>query len=532
MKHVVIAVLCAALLLSSHLASRAGQGVMMHGTIATALVCTPNYPAGKTSFAVPVTPGTVVATCTPQPVGWSGVVDIDPSVDGSAFSLVASPTASSGAAVAIIVGAAPLTTAKVYTFNINTNPGVPTQLNITVGSTSPPSGSTPAITVNGAASGASVAAGSSVTVAASGGPANPLDWVGLCTSNSTCGVNSGDYSDYAFLANCSKTHPTTGVSSGSCSLKAFSVSGNYYANFFPNNASSGPLATASFTVTGGGGGGGPPPGGGGGGGAGSILPPGNWTNVFDYEFNGSGAPSAIAYGASTGTSAQGIDWTQWSITGGEGGNQGSYAFAGPNTALTHCSNTLWESGGSLHITTYGTVGVNGQSVANPSYGCEIKHLANWQGSAMYFEQRTNQDNNMNPAGWSSLGWLCCGNDNVFGGAGWEVDVMEVNSGGNPDNTYGGAVFYNNYAGVQQIIGVQGQPTGWHITGTLMSKTSGVTLYVDGVNMGTGNPWGCSSSTPCTFSESNYRFSNALHNNSSLAPSSVGVLIDWARIYYQ
>jgi len=42
------------------------------------------------------------------------------------------------------------------------------------------------------------------------------------------------------------------VNSGSCTLTASSVNGNYYADFFANNATTGPLAVVPFTVTGGG----------------------------------------------------------------------------------------------------------------------------------------------------------------------------------------------------------------------------------------------------------------------------------------
>lgn len=271
---------------------------------------------------------------------------------------------------------------------------------------------------------------------------------------------------------------------------------------------------------------------------GSICPPGGtWTNIFDDEFNGSGAPSPITTGSLTGTSAQGIDWTKWTLSNYEGSKDNAYNFAvtvppGQTVALIHCSNTVWEAGGYLHIITSGTVGVNQQTVANPSLGCNIIHGTPWQGSAMYFEELVNDDNNQSPAGWSSKGWLCCANDNVFGGATWEVDVMEVNSGGNPQGTYGGEVFYNGYASTTQIIGVQPLPAGWHRTGILMSRTSGTTLYVDGNNMNGANPWGCSASTPCTFGGSNYFFSNSLQNSSTAAPSTVGTLVDWARIYYQ
>lgn len=109
----------------------------------------------------------------------------------------------------------------------------------------------PAITVNGKSSGASVMAGVPITVAVSGGPGNPKDWMGVCntpspTSGANCEHSGGDA--WAFLSNCASDPPASGVTSGSCTLYAPVVTGPWYVDYLTNNTYNS-IASASFTVT-------------------------------------------------------------------------------------------------------------------------------------------------------------------------------------------------------------------------------------------------------------------------------------------
>lgn len=150
----------------------------------------------------------------------------------------------------VVPSGTPLSAARDYSVCVidtmngvtNSNVGWPLTVHVTA-----PTG--PAITVNGQPSGAQVAPGASITVAVSGGPANPGDWIGLCNSNTTCNYGTYDYYDWSYL-NCSPTQPTFGQAAASCSLHVPSVTGTYYADFISDNGSTHSIvAYAPFTVT-------------------------------------------------------------------------------------------------------------------------------------------------------------------------------------------------------------------------------------------------------------------------------------------
>jgi hypothetical protein len=155
--------------------------------------------------------------------------------------------------------------------------GGQTDLNVSITVTH---GGTPTITVN---NGATVTAGSTVPVTVTNGNGDPGARMALCTVSTTCGGSNADYSDWDYL-NCTKTEPTTGLTSATCNLTAFSSAGSYTGDFLGNTTSpTDVIASVPFTVKGGGGGGGSfplgtpcsqiP---------GSTCPPGqNWTLVTE-----------------------------------------------------------------------------------------------------------------------------------------------------------------------------------------------------------------------------------------------------------
>ena len=138
-------------------------------------------------------------------------------------------------AMLIMVGAVPVQPVQ------PTQPGIP-----------PPSGGTPpppSITVNGASGGTTVTAGASMSVAVANGPGNATDWVGVCNAGVPISSTQCDRAGYSWdYLNCTRTAPTVGVTSATCSLSAPSVAGNYYAVFFSNNSYT-VLASAPFGVT-------------------------------------------------------------------------------------------------------------------------------------------------------------------------------------------------------------------------------------------------------------------------------------------
>src|SRR5215472_4010421 len=94
---------------------------------------------------------------------------------------------------------------------------------------------------------------------------------------------------------------------------------------------------------------------------GSILPPCpggcTWSIGFDDEFNGNGSP-----GYPQGDSRNGVDWTKWFQPYADDTTAWSYS---ANT-VTDCKDTVFESGGYLHILPWGTVDTH-----NGGFACEI-----------------------------------------------------------------------------------------------------------------------------------------------------------------
>src|SRR6516162_11534494 len=121
-----------------------------------------------------------------------------------------------------------------------------------------PSPSSPSITVNGSSSGTTVSAGASMSVRVANGPGNRADWIGVCNAGVPTSPTQCDYAGYSWdYLNCTQTYPSTGSTSGSCSLAAPGRGGNYIVGFFSNDTYT-VLASAPFTISGGGGGSGGP----------------------------------------------------------------------------------------------------------------------------------------------------------------------------------------------------------------------------------------------------------------------------------
>lgn len=79
---------------------------------ATSVACKIAYPAGQTSFSVPVAAGTVVASCAMQPSSWSGLLTLS-GADGALFSLNGDN---------VVVGSAPITAARNYSITVSAAP--------------------------------------------------------------------------------------------------------------------------------------------------------------------------------------------------------------------------------------------------------------------------------------------------------------------------------------------------------------------------------------------------------------------------
>lgn len=91
--------------------------ISITGPPATSISCPVNYPAGQTGFPAPVAPGTLMATCTVSPTGWSGSLSIG-GPDASYFAL-SSATVST---VSVTVGAAAITQPRVYSITVTASP--------------------------------------------------------------------------------------------------------------------------------------------------------------------------------------------------------------------------------------------------------------------------------------------------------------------------------------------------------------------------------------------------------------------------
>jgi hypothetical protein len=108
---------------------------------------------------------------------------------------------------------------------------------------------TPAITVNGLASGAVVPPSSTLSLAVAGGPADRTDWAGIATSGQTQNTETV----YAYLVTGTAQRPPVGaqgVSSAILSLPAPGSNGNYEARFYADNGTTTAtlIATAPFVV--------------------------------------------------------------------------------------------------------------------------------------------------------------------------------------------------------------------------------------------------------------------------------------------
>lgn len=105
----------------------------------------------------------------------------------------------------------------------------------------PPPGS-PAITVDGVASGATVIDTGSFNVAVSNGPGNPTDWIAI----STAGSPDSNFGGWAYLDG-SHTAPTVGLTTATLTMDAPTPDSAYEARFYADNGFT-VLARAPFLV--------------------------------------------------------------------------------------------------------------------------------------------------------------------------------------------------------------------------------------------------------------------------------------------
>jgi uncharacterized protein YegP (UPF0339 family) len=105
--------------------------------------------------------------------------------------------------------------------------------------------STAQLAVNGVAppTSVAVAAGSEAVVSVSGGPANPLDWVGLYAE----GAADGAFLDWRYL-NDAAVAPSSGVAAATLHFTMPTTAGTYEFRFFANNGYGRLATSAAVTV--------------------------------------------------------------------------------------------------------------------------------------------------------------------------------------------------------------------------------------------------------------------------------------------
>jgi hypothetical protein len=86
--------------------------IVIQSAPSTALSCPINYPTGKTYFTAPVAAGTLIATCSVTPSGWSGALTLS-GPDAASFAL---------SGLNLSVGTAALTNAKTYLVTVTATP--------------------------------------------------------------------------------------------------------------------------------------------------------------------------------------------------------------------------------------------------------------------------------------------------------------------------------------------------------------------------------------------------------------------------
>jgi hypothetical protein len=360
---------------------------------------------------------------------------------------------------------------------------------------------TPTITVN---NGAAVTAGATVPVSVTNGTGDPGASMALCTVATSCGNGVTDWSDWEYL-NCTKTEPTTGLTSATCNLTAFSSAGSYFADFLASNTNI--IANVPFTVTGGSSGGNYPlgtpcsqiPG--------SMCPPGqNWTLVFDDEFNGAGP----------------VDQSLWAYTAE------SYGAYNP---IEDCATITSMSGGLLSMAPVGTNTVyQGQAhvcdlyAINPASPAFPSRFGAGTGN-IFFEVKWSTGNQQwsGPFTSGNATRPAC-NDGSY--TQFEVDI--------PETTQTGVIQSNGCHG--QYPGLQVDWPNLHIYGFDWEATTGYFVYYDGTLInGPGlpvtwnglapNPDGCSVSTPCTGGGATFIMQSAPTSFPAQASHA-----DWVRIY--
>lgn len=369
---------------------------------------------------------------------------------------------------------------------------------------------TPTITVNGSSTGTTVSASASVTVAVANGPGNPRDWIGLCTDTTTCNT----YSDWDYINGCTKTPPSTGVTSATCTVTAFSNSGSFFADFFPNDQHSGLLASAPFTVTGGGGGGGGP-----------VQPFNNiacprgctWTNVFNADFttmsptgmfdNTTARTNALFYVPPDGSS-NGSSPPSSTFACGQGGLDTSNM---PGHLSLHALGTIpWEVAGAL------TCGIfpKSNNTQGDDIGCTNGNFSSActpiPGPAIW-EYKTQLAPNQ-------IDEVSVGAGNGYGAGQCAILLYDYESRGNGSWNSGGPHVWS-WQGCEPInAGIyQSLSDRPHVLDLLIDPQAGYTWFEDGVQVYSSNVGNCPSGTCAGRYPFWYEFNSAISNCWQPAP---------------
>ncbi len=112
MRFIIGGLLLLALASSAH-AANTSLAIIFNSPTSTAANCTINYPSGQTFFTVPVAAGTLIATCTITPAGWSGSLALS-GADAGSFGVTNSST--------LVVGATAISAARTYNVTITATP--------------------------------------------------------------------------------------------------------------------------------------------------------------------------------------------------------------------------------------------------------------------------------------------------------------------------------------------------------------------------------------------------------------------------
>jgi hypothetical protein len=112
-KFIIVVTLCLfALAPTARAQTATNLSIVIQSASSAAISCPVNYPTGKTSFTAPVAAGSLIATCSVTPAGWSGALTLS-GADAASFAL---------SGFNLNVGAAAITNPKTYSVTVTATP--------------------------------------------------------------------------------------------------------------------------------------------------------------------------------------------------------------------------------------------------------------------------------------------------------------------------------------------------------------------------------------------------------------------------